>query len=118
MNLVEDKEKTVYKKEIEGKVSYVIGLSKKKEDGTYELGYLPCRFKKDVSLENKTKIKIKQAWLDFFKKDKKTYIYAFINDFETGEQKQTQQEVQEEKSVDNWYAGKDVQIDDDMLPFY
>ena len=114
MNIIEEKEKVIYKSTINDKVSYAIGLSKKKEDGTFDLGYLPCRFKKDVNLENKTKIKIKQAWLDFFKKDKKTYIYAFINDFEIVKEVQKDQE----KSVDKWYAGKDVEIDDSMLPFY
>lgn len=114
MNIIEDKEKVIYKNEINGKVSYAIGLSKKKEDGTYEVGYLPCRFQKNINLENKTKIKIKQSWLDFFKIEKKTYIYAFINDFEKVENK----EKTTQQSVDNWDAGKNVEIDDDMLPFY
>ena len=116
MNIIEEKEKVVYNNERDDKVAYSIGLSKKKEDGTYELGYLPCRFKKDVNLENKTKIKIKQGWLDFFKKDKKTYIYAFINDFEKVEQEEKQEETKEEKSVDNWSSPKDIEPDD--LPFY
>lgn len=72
MNIIEDKEKVIYRNEINGKISYSIGISKKKEDGTCENAYLPCRFRKDVSLENKTKIKIKQAWVDFFKIEKKT----------------------------------------------
>lgn len=111
MNIIEEKEKTIYKNEKDGKVSYAIGLSRKKEDGTFDLGYLPCRFKKDVKLENKTKIKIKQAWLDFYKVEKKTFIYIFINDFEKAEQ-------QQEKSVDAWYSAKDIDIPEDELPFY
>lgn len=111
MNIIEEKEKIVYKNEINGKVSYAIGISKKKEDGTYENGYIPVRFKKDVKLENKTKIKIKQAWLDFYKVEKKTFIYIFINDFEKVEQ-------QQEKSVDVWDSAKDTDIPEDELPFY
>ena len=113
MNIIEEKEKTIYKNEINGKVSYAIGLSKKKEDGTYELGYLPCRFKKDVKLENKTKIKIKQAWLDFFKIEKKTYIYIFINDFEQVN-KQVSEQV-EQKQQDVWDSAKDIDIPEDEL---
>lgn len=116
MNIIEEKEKTIYKSTINDKVSYAIGLSKKKEDGTFELGYLPCRFKKDVELENKTKIKIKNAWIDFYKADKKTFIYVFINEFEIVDQKQTQQEIQEENSIDKWSSAKDIEPDD--LPFY
>lgn len=113
MNIIEEKEKIVYKNEKDGKISYSIGLSKKKEDGTYENGYLPCRFQKNVSLENKTRIKIKMAWIDFYKVDKKTFLYIFINDFEKIENKE---EVKEQKSVDNWGSAKDIEPDD--LPFY
>ena len=113
MNIIEDKVKVVFRKDINNKASYSIGLSKKKENGEYENGYIPCRFKKDVTLENQTKIKIKSAWLDFYKVEKKTFIYLFINEFEkVGEQKE------EQKSVDNFEAGKDIELTDDDLPFY
>lgn len=110
MNIIEEKEKTIYRNERDGKIAYSIGIAKKKEDGTFENGYIPCRFKKDVELENKTKIKIKNAWLDFYKVEKKTFIYVFINEFEKVENKQ------EEKAVDNWGSPKDIEPDD--LPFY
>lgn len=41
--------------------------------------------KKDMNIideKDKTKIKIKEAWLDFYKADKKTVPYIFINKFE------------------------------------
>ena len=34
---------------------------RKKEDGTYENGYIPVRFRKDIELNDRTKIKIKSV---------------------------------------------------------
>lgn len=82
MNIIDEKEKTIFRNEYEGKVSYSIGLSKKKEDGSFENGYMPIRFKKGTELKDKTKIKIKEAWLDFYKADKRTVPYIFVNKFE------------------------------------
>ena len=82
MNIIDEKEKTIFRNEYEGKISYSIGLSKKKEDGSFENGYIPVRFRKDTELKDKTKIKIKEAWLDFYKADKKTVPYIFVNKFE------------------------------------
>ena len=83
MNIIDDKEKTIFRNEYEGKVSYSMGLSKKKEDGSFENGYIPVRFRKDTELKDKTKIKIKEGWLDFYKAaDKRTVPFIFINKFE------------------------------------
>jgi hypothetical protein len=112
MDIISNREEMVFKNEKDRKVSYSIGLSKKKEGGTYENGYIPVRFRKEVSLENQTKIKIKNAWLDFFKIEKRTMVYIFINDFEKVEKQQ------EEKSFDNWDSAKDIEIEPDDLPFY
>jgi len=114
MNIIEEKEKTIYKNEKDGKVSYSIGLSKKKEDGTYENGYMPCRFKKDVKIEDRTKIRIKNAWLDFYKIEKRTLVYIFINEFEKVEEPKKEQK----NTTDDWYAGKDIVIPEEELPFY
>lgn len=82
MEIKTDREEMIFRKEYEDKVSYSIGLSKKREDGTYERGYMPVRFRKGIELKDKTKIKIKDAWLDFYKIDKRTIPYIFINNFE------------------------------------
>lgn len=82
MELVSNKEEMIFRNEYNGKVSYSLGLSKKKQDGSYEKGYINVGFKKGTELQNQTKIKIKQAWLDFYKKDKITVPIIFINDFE------------------------------------
>ena len=103
----------IFKNEKDGKISYQIGLSRKKEDGTYENGYMLVRFRKDIELDNQTKIKIKSAWLDFLKIEKRTIPYIFINDFEKVESKE---EIKQQKSVDNWTSAKDIEPDD--LPFY
>ena len=115
MDIISNREEMIFKNEKDGKISYQIGLSRKKEDGTYENGYMLARFRKDIELDNQTKIKIKNAWLDFLKIEKRTIPYIFINDFEKVENKE---EIKQQKSVDNWDAGKNVEIDDDMLPFY
>ena len=83
MNIECEKEKMIFRNENNGKVFYSIGLSKKNQDGKYTSGYMPCRFPKNANIENKTKIKILNAWLDFWVDDKKiTHPYIFINKYE------------------------------------
>lgn len=83
MNIDCEKEKMIFRNEKDGKVYYSIGLSKKNQDGTYTSGYITCRFPKNANIENKTKIKILNAWLDFWVDDKKiTHPYIFINKYE------------------------------------
>lgn len=83
MNIECEKEKMIFRNEKDGKVFYSIGLSKKNQDGTYTSGYMPCRFPKEANIPNKTKIKILNAWLDFWVDDKKiTHPYIFISKYE------------------------------------
>ena len=83
MNIECEKEKMIFRNEKDGKAYYSIGLSKKNQDGTYTSGYITCRFPKNANIENKTKIKILNAWLDFWVDDKKiTHPYIFINKYE------------------------------------
>lgn len=84
MNIKTDKTIIVFKNESNGRTYYKVGLSKKdkKEDKIIH-GTFNCRFRHDVTLENQQKIKIKEAWLDFYNNDKNVTIpYLFINDFE------------------------------------
>ena len=117
---IEEKEVTIFRYDGQYGASYSIGLSKKKQDGTYENGYIPCKFKKDVELGNKTKIKIKNAWLTFNVKDKKTYPYIFINSFEQ-ENVEVKQEVKEEKKNDLFEEFSQeanlTELDNYQLPF-
>ncbi len=82
MNFEKDYIVMVFVKEYEDKKLYSIGLSKKNKQGGYDNGYISARFKKDIILENKTRIKIKEAWLSFNTNENKTFPYVFINKFE------------------------------------
>ena len=122
MNIECEKPKMVYKYTTkDGKEFYSLGLSKKKQDGTWENGFISCRFKKDINLENKTKILIKGGWLDFYVKDKITNPFIFINDFEIQEDKQEnkQQEVNEfsTMSTKTNYQENEIVLNDNDLPF-
>ena len=82
MNLEAGKIVMVFCKEFDDKKIYSIGLSKKNKNGGYDSGFMSVRFKKGVEVGNKTRIKIKDAWLSFNVKDNKTFPYIFINDYE------------------------------------
>lgn len=83
MNIIFNKPVMVFRKDFENRAVYRLGLSKRLKDGTYDNAYIECQFKKDVSVENMTKILPTDAWLTFYKtKDGKTVSYIFINQFE------------------------------------
>lgn len=102
----------VFRKDYDGKAIYSFGLSKKNQDGTYTNGYMPCSFKKSESLDNQTKIYIKKAWLTFYKKDKETKPYIFIDEYETV--KETIDKAKEEYSDPFTEYGESI-IDDSFL---
>lgn len=87
MNITNENKVLVFRKDGQYGPMYSLGLSKKGQDGKYQNGYIGCKFKNGVELENKTNIYIKNAWLTFYlDKDKKTVPYIFINEFTTVEQ--------------------------------
>lgn len=76
----------IFKKEENGKVHYRAGLSTKKQDGTYDKGYIDIRMPKDTQLENQTKININKGFLSFYNyKDKegksKTIWYVVVQEY-------------------------------------
>lgn len=79
----------IFRRENQGHTFYSIGISRKDRNGNYINGYIDCRFKKGIELENQTKIYIKKAWLDFYLKQipntqsSETKHYIFISEFET-----------------------------------
>lgn len=105
----------VFVKEYEGRKLYSIGLSKKNKDGGYDNGYISARFKKDVELENKTRIKVKESWLSFNVNENKTFPFVFINDFEilseTNPYKEMGEKIKTEAKLDQ------IEITDADLPF-
>lgn len=105
----------IFKNEYQGNVFYSLGLSKKNQDGSYTNGYMSCQFKKGVTIEDKTKINIKKAWLSFYLKDKETKPYIFIAEYEL-ENAQNNQNIVQNNDFDPFADfGAEISIDDDFL---
>lgn len=122
MEIISNKEEIIFKNEYNDKPYYTIGLSKKDKEGKYINGYMNVSFKKNVELENMTRIKIKSAWLDFYKKDVKTIPTIFINDFEivSTTPQISKKDIFEEygNSIKSDFdIGEQIQITDSDLPF-
>ena len=114
MEIVSDKKEMIFKYSFNDRDIYSLGLSRKNMDGSYAKGYIQCKFQKNINLDNKTLIKIKSAWLDFFIKDKKTIPYIFINDFDIIDS----ESLQKEKTNDPYeQMGEEIELNDDELPF-
>jgi hypothetical protein len=109
MNLSSDRPIMVFKREYNGRVFYSLGLSKKDRNNNYINGYMACEFRKGVSLESKTRIYIKNAFLTFYLKDKKTIPYIKVLEFETVEET-----IQNSKDIFKDF-GEQVAIDDNFL---
>lgn len=115
----------VFVKEIEGRKLYSIGLSKKNKNGSYENGYMSVKFQRDVVINNKTRIKVKEAWLSFNTNENKTFPFIFINDFEvlaepkpeTKETKETNPYEDFGNSIKTEANFEQIEITDDDLPF-
>ena len=79
---------TVYRQDHNDVAYYKIGVQKTLQDGQKQWDYIPVQFKKGVELENKTVIRIKQAFenLKYAAADIKHWnpiLTIFIIDFET-----------------------------------
>ncbi len=116
MQIISDKEEMIFRKDYNDRPSYSLGLSKKDKYGNYVNGYMNVNFKKGVDLQNKTKIKIKEAWLGFNAKDGKTYPYIFINDFNVVEEPDAFKEFGDSIKTES-NIGEQIKIDDSDLPF-
>lgn len=117
MNIQTDKMQMIFRNDYkDGGVAYVMGLSKKKKDGSYDNAYIPVQFKRDVSLANQTNIYIKKAWLSFYKtREGKPVFYIFISEFNT-----VSEEANQYKNIKTETQGLDslgIEITSDDLPF-
>jgi hypothetical protein len=117
MNIQTDKMQMIFRNDYkDGGVAYVMGLSKKKKDGSYDNAYIPVQFKRDVSLANQTNIYIKKAWLSFYKtREGKPVFYIFISEFNT-----VSEEANQYKNIKTETQGLDslgIEIQDSDLPF-
>jgi hypothetical protein len=118
MNIQTDKMQMVFRRDNEYGTNYSIGVSKKKQDGSYDNAYIPVQFKRDVSLENQTNIYIKKAWLSFYKnKEGKAVFYIFISEFNTVHEEANSYKNASIKTETNALESLDLRIDDSELPF-
>ena len=133
MNLSSDKEFLIFKND----KGYTTTIGKKNSDGSYDNAYIGIQFNKDVQLENRTKIKIKNAWLSFYKIVKElkgetqttTVFFIRCSDFEIVEEAEKEVANSGKKEEKNPFeefgdniktefdVGEQIQITDDDLPF-
>ena len=85
---------------------YSIGVSSKDANKDWVNGFLNVRFKKGVSVPNKTKIKINNAFPVVSKSNDKTYVSFMITDFEI---------LESNESKEEWVDMSNIK--DDELPF-
>lgn len=126
MNIEDKRAYMIFRNDYENRAYYKVGISKKKIDGSFESGYIPIQFKRDVDIPNKTKIYLRQAWLTFY--TKKTIIngvehstsvpYVFCNEFITVQDRieETRPDfdaMEEKKNI----KVKELELTDDDLPF-
>lgn len=87
MNIQDDKQFTIYEKEINGVKYYRLQMSKKVQDGSYQNGYIDVKFAKCEPPKNRDRIYLKRAWISFYlSKDKHTIPYVVCMEYETAEQ--------------------------------
>lgn len=110
--------------------SLAINRGIKDEDGNEQVDFVNCRCWNKVA-ENLCKYQDKGCFIivegsirvDSYT-DKNgdikytTYIMVENIEFTPKQTSKKQEQPKQEQSVDNWDAGKNVEIDDDMLPFY
>lgn len=96
---------------------YSTSISNKNMNGEYEKMYIQVQFPKDVEVENKSKIKIVDGFLSFYKnKEGLPKLKLVIKDFRTEKdlEKEEEKYIEEERK-----AIQNEQTDsyDDDLPF-
>lgn len=119
MEIINNRPIMVFKKDNK----YNIGISKKKKDGSYETAYMKIEFNKNIEIEDRQLITIKNAWLDFYnweyENKKGTTWYIRCSEFEiynkeNNEEKNPYADMKTQVESD---IGKQIQIDSSDLPF-
>lgn len=89
----DDKGVKIYAKEKEGAngkfMTYSLGISSKNQSGEWVNGFINCKFRKGVSVANKTKIKINSAFFVATKSGDRAYTHLMITDFDVLEAGET-----------------------------
>lgn len=121
MEITSNKTEMIFRKEFDGKPVYSIGLSRKNKDGDYINGYITANFRDGVDIPDRSRIKINNAWLSFYKKENITIPTIFISDFElVGEPKPKEEKNPFEEfgnSIKTESNFENIEITDDDLPF-
>lgn len=126
MNITNDREVKIFRFDEKDKTTeeiiktkYTVGLHRKLENGEYESGFFPIQFNKGVSVEDKSKIIIKKAWLSFYNWEmqgkKGTTFFIKCSEFDKVEQ---EEEPKTEKTdIDKVYQdfGSNVELTDEDL---
>lgn len=82
-------ELTIFRKDFDGRAVYSYSISRKEQDGTYKNMFKPIQFKKDVQIENKTKIQLVNAWQTFYTGKNGDTDFVFCSEFELLDAPQT-----------------------------
>lgn len=126
MNIQDDKQFTIYEKEINGVKYYRLQMSKKVQDGSYQNGYIDVKFAKCEPPKNRDRIYLKKAWISFYlSKDKHTIPYVVCTEYETAEQviRDSKKDIVKQETKDEFADfGREVKLDeieieDSDLPF-
>lgn len=82
----DDKGVKIFAKENEGPngkfMTYSLGINSKNQSGGWVNGFINCKFKKGITVPNKSKIKINSAFFVASKSGDKSYTHLMITDFE------------------------------------
>ena len=120
MNITMDKDVMIFKKDNK----YSVAVSKKNSNGEWESAYFPIEFNKNVEIENKTLISIKNSWLSFYKweydgkKGTKFFIKCTEYELVQGKQEQSSEEPKNSLNDDVFKDfGESIEIDNNSLPF-
>lgn len=98
MHIAKDDEVIIFKSD---KDYYSIGLSRKDRNNQVIYGYFPCQFKKGIEVANKTRIKLKNAFISFYLKDDITMPYLMILDYEEAPKRENYAKLKGEEIDEN-----------------
>ena len=115
MNLTSDRPIQIYRFEDGDKVKYTFGVGKKKKDSEeYDNAFYPIQFKQGVSIDDKSKIIVKKAWLSFYSWEyqgkKGNTFYVMCSEFDLVKEETQVKKVQADPFAE---FGEMVSLDND-----
>jgi hypothetical protein len=112
----------IFRSEKDNRVSYSMGVSCKLQDGSYQNGYFPVQFKKDVELSNNTEITPTDWNISFYTNNKGEKVYKLcVWEFAVGQalNQAPKEDNTQDTSTDQPYIdfGNQVELSDDDIAF-